>query len=1039
MAKNEAKIKFTADTKEFTEQIQKSNNKMSQLRAEFKLNETQMKATGTTVEGLENKHKILSTQLETAKEKVEALSQKAQKAAEIFGENSNEAIKWQTQLMNARNAEEKLRQSVDTCSQELEEQRAAANMAESATEKLTNSLEDQQNELNKLKKEYTEAVLKYGETSDEAKKLEGEITELSGELRENKQKLSEASDKADELDKSLDDVEDSAKKAGDGFTVMKGALSNLVADGIQKAVDAMGEFVTSTIDTGVDFTSTMSSVQAISGATGNDLEALTQKAMDLGASTVFSASEVGDAMVEMAKAGWSTEQILSGMEGVLNASSASGEGLATVATIAADAISGFGLKASESTRVADLLTQAANAGTIGITDLGETFKYIAPVAGSMDLSIEDVTTAVTALSMSGIKGSQAGTSLRTMLTNLVKPSKNMAAAMEELGIEVANADGTMKPLDEIISILRGSFDGLTEEQKSYYAATLAGKTGMSGMLALMNLTQEEYDEIAKSMDNAKGVAQETSEVMLDNLGGDLEELGGNLETLKLELFDTFEGAMRDGVAVLNELIDGVRAATQWMTEHKAVVATIASVIGILTTAITAYNVVQGIKSAMEAANVTTVWALVSAHLAQAAAAIAAVAPYILIVAAIAAVIAIIVLCVKHWDKIVEAVKNAWEIVKSTLSEWGEWINTNVIQPIVNFFKGLWEDLKAIWDTICNVVQVAIMLIGSIISAAVDIITLPFRFIWENCKEYVFSAWEWIKEKVSSKINEVKSVISTVMNAIKKVFTTVWNAVKNTVTTVWNAIVNFLTPIINKIKTTITTVFNAVKSTVASIFNGIKSTVTSVWNGIRDAISNVVTAVKTKVTSVFNSVKSTVSSVFNGIKSTASSVWNGIKNAIITPIEAAKNKVKGIVDTIKGFFSKMKLSLPKIKLPHFKVTGKLSLNPPSVPKLSIDWYKDGGIMTRPTIFGVNGSSLMAGGEAGAEAILPIEKLKDYIADTVEDKMNVVNLSALADSIERLADRAINLNINGRNFATATASDSDNVNGLRTSFKGRGLAL
>ena len=136
---------------------------------------------------------------------------------------------------------------------------------------------------------------------------------------------------------------------------------------------------------------------------------------------------------------------------------------------------------------------------------------------------------------------------------------------------------------------------------------------------------------------------------------------------------------------------------------------------------------------------------------------------------------------------------------------------------------------------------------------------------------------------------------------------------------------------------------------------------------------------------------------------------------------------------------MKLSLPKIKLPHFKITGELSLKPPSVPKLSIEWYKDGGIMTRPTIFGFNGANLMAGGEAGAEAILPIEKLKDYIADTVEDKMNVVNLGALADSIEKLAQRPIDFNVNGRKFAEATAGDSDKVNGLRHSLLNRGLAI
>ena len=204
-----------------------------------------------------------------------------------------------------------------------------------------------------------------------------------------------------------------------------------------------------------------------------------------------------------------------------------------------------------------------------------------------------------------------------------------------------------------------------------------------------------------------------------------------------------------------------------------------------------------------------------------------------------------------------------------------------------------------------------------------------------------------------------------MNAIKTVFTTVWNAIKSVVTTVVNAI-----------KTVVTTVFNA-----------IKNTATTVWNAIKTAVTTPVNAIKNTVSTVFNAVKSTVSSVFNSIKSTATSVWNGIKSAIITPIEAVKNKVKSVVDAIKGFFSGMKLSLPKIKLPHFKVTGKLSIAPPSVPHLSIDWYKEGGIMTKPTAFGMNGSSLMMGGEAGAEAILPLSGFYKQLESMLDSKLNM----------------------------------------------------
>lgn len=890
MAKNEAKIKFTAETGEFNKQIQSANNEMTELRAELRLNETQMKDTGTTVEGLENKHKILSNQLKAAENKVEALTAKHKKAVEIFGENSTEASKLKTQLLNAQNAEDKLEQEVKQCSTELEMQK-----------------------------------------------------------------------------KGILGASEAAEKSSTGFTVMKGALANLVSDGIQRAVSAMGDFVKSTVDTGIDFTSTMSEVQAVSGATGGDLEALKQKAIDLGGSTVFSATEVGNAMVEMAKAGWTSEQILDGMAGVLNASSASGEDLATVATIAADAISGFGMKASDSTRVADLLTQAANAGTIGVSDLGETFKYIAPVAGSMGLSIEDVTTAVTAMSMSGIKGSQAGTALRTMLTNLVKPTDAMETAMQKLGIEISNTDGTMKPLDTIIGDLRSSFDGLTDEQKTYYAATLAGKEGMSGMLSLMNLTQEEYDEIASSMNNAKGVAEETSSVMLDNLGGDLEELGGNFETLKLEIFDTFEGTMRDGVGVLNDLVDGIRTATQWLTEHKAVVATVAAVIGVLTAGITAYNVVQGVKAAMEAANVTTVWALVSAHIAQAAAALAAVAPYIAIAAAIAAVIAVIVLCVKNWDKI-----------KAKITE----VAQKVKEKVLEIKNQITEKLNA-------------------------------------AKQKAVEIFENIKKSVSDKITSIRTKVTEIFNSIKdKIMTPINTARARVIKMIDNLRLNFSAKL-TAIKTFVTSVFTTIKSKIMTPINTAKSKVVSTIESLRSSFSSKITSIKDKVTSVFSS----------------------LKDKLTKPIEQARSTIKNTVDKIKKVFN-FSWSLPKLKIPKISITGGKApygiAGKGSLPKFSITWHKEGAIFKKPTVFDTR-SGLHGVGEAGAEAILPVEKLKDYIADTVEDKMNVVNLGALAASIERLADRPIDLNVNGRKFATATAGDSDRVNGLRSSFLSRDLVL
>lgn len=338
-------------------------------------------------------------------------------------------------------------------------------------------------------------------------------------------------------------------------------------EGVGKSLSSVGSTLTKKVSipllgvgaaglkVATDFEKGMSEVRAISGATGEDFDDLRNKAIELGADTAFSANEVASAMTEMAKAGWSSNQIIDGMSGVLDAAAASGEGLAVVSTIVADTITGFGMEAKESTRIADLLTQAANSGTIGITDLGESFKYIAPVAGSMGLSVEDVTTAISAMSMAGIKGSQAGTGLRTMLTRMVKPTDDVAVAMNELGISVVNQDGSMKSLDDIVSNLRTSFDGLTESEKAKYAATLAGQEGMASMLSLLNLTEEEYNAIATSMDTANGVAEETATIMQDNLQSKFEQLLGSLESLAIKLSEALIPHLETFVGWLTQLVD----------------------------------------------------------------------------------------------------------------------------------------------------------------------------------------------------------------------------------------------------------------------------------------------------------------------------------------------------------------------------------------------------------------------------------------------------------------------------------------------------
>lgn len=345
------------------------------------------------------------------------------------------------------------------------------------------------------------------------------------------------------------------------------------------------------------------------------------------------------------------------------------------------------------------------------------------------------------------------------------------------------------------------------------------------------------------------------------------------------------------------------------------------------------------------------------------------------------------------NAVVTFLTNAWNSIKTTVE--------NVFNGIITFFQN-------VWNTIKNVVQVALMFIVEIITTYFELITLPFRFIWENCKGIITEVWNAIKTFITTAIDAVKTTITNVLTAIQTVFSNIWNAIKNNIITpVFNSIKTVVTNVMNAVKSVISTVMNAIKSVFSTVWNAIKSVVTTVLNSIKSVISNVMNAVKSVISNAWNSIKSTVSGAINGVKNTisnglnsakntVSNVLNSIKSKFSSIMNGAKNIVSGAISKIKGFFN-FNWSLPKLKLPHFSLTGKFSLTPPSVPKFSIEWYKHGGIMTEPTLFDYNPLTGKArvGGEAGDEAIAPIDLLQGYVATAVASQYNII-----AETLENL---------------------------------------
>lgn len=551
------------------------------------------------------------------------------------------------------------------------------------------------------------------------------------------------------------------------------------------------------VSTAANFEKGMSKVQSISGATGDDMDALTKKAQEMGAKTKFSASESADAFSYMAMAGWNAGQMMDGIEGVMYLAGATGEDLATTSDIVTDALTAFGMKAKDTNKFVDILAQTANKSNTNVSMLGESFKYVAPSAGSLGYSAADTATALGLMANNGIKASQAGTSLNSWFTRMAKPTKESSKAMEDLGISMTDANGKMKPLRQVMSETRGAFNGLTKSQKAQYAAMLAGKTGMSGLLAIVNSSDKDFNKLSKSIDNSKGAAKKMYNVANNNLLGSLTTLKSTVESIAINFGNKLTPTVKKITGYLQE------AANKFNNLSDSQQNTIIKVAGIVAAVGPAMIVIGGLTSKVSGA-IRTVGRFGKALSSAGGLMGLITSPVGIAIITIGALVTAGILLYKNWDKVSAAAKKLgnWinsifkrcgldigsfaKTAKSKLTEFGSKVKQlwTIVRPVVSKIRDIFGTvfklkLAAIMgaavglfssfvNSIGNVASGVMTALGGIVDFITGVFTGNWKKAWNGVKDIFGGIFKSLVSLAKMPLNGVIGLINGAIEGVNKI-------------------------------------------------------------------------------------------------------------------------------------------------------------------------------------------------------------------------------------------------------------------------------
>lgn len=851
----------------------------------------------------------------------------------------------------------------------------------------------------------------------------------------------------------------------------------------------------SAVDTGMTFTSSMSNVKALSGATAEEMEALTEKAEEMGKKTSFTASQSADALGYMALAGWNTEEMLDGIDGVLNLAAASSMDLATASDIVTDAMTAFGMSADETNRFVDVLAATSTSSNTTVEMLGQSFKYVGAICGAMGYSIEDAGVALGMMANSGIKAEQAGTSLRSLLTRLstnAGASANSLGALDiltqRLGVSFYDSSGNARDLSDVLVETRAAWAGLNVEEQVNYAKKMAGQEAMTGFLALMSdgaisiesvataidsmgydidalgvsvsdlqtlyksygdetavatalmnqfsMTQEDadqvtqllgasltqqttsWDSLSNAINNSSGAASEMSDTILDNLQGDVTLMESALDGLKISIFDDVESPLRDVVQGITndvipaaeDMIGNIKDGIEWAKEHRSTLEGVALVLGSLTVGIGAYNAVTGIKTAMEAANTTTLHGLAAAQLK---------ANLAFLASPITWVVAIITLLVGGfiylwntceefrgfwiglWDGITGFFGDAKEKISEGIDNIGGFF-TSLPDKISGGISNFKESVKAGFSEAYNSIDA---ITDGRLSSVVDVTKEKLNNIKSAYEEHgggiqgVFSAGlQTVNEIATAKYDVLNALTGGKLEEIHNMASEKFEALKNTASEKLEGIVSVATEKLDNMKSVYEENGGGIKGIASVMYTELNSMTDGKLGSMLQMTQSKLDNIKSKYEENGGGIKGIVSAGFQAIHEISTMKFDAIntltggklqamKDAWSLKMEEIHEKFFSGIEKIKSLFN-FEWKFPDLKMPHFSISGSFSLNPPSVPSIGVQWYAKGAVLNAPTLFGINGNQLMGGGEAGAEAVLPISVLEEYISNSMNQFISMI---------------------------------------------------